>query len=105
MIDCELFREELESILGYGQRDWSKGGRSSIDPVLMFKAFVLQKFHGLSDEECEFQIRDRFSFMIFLGFIPEKLYRMRERSGISSRRWNRMAGMVPGSCSSDLSRC
>ena len=70
MIDCELFREELESILGYGQRDWSKGGRSSIDPVLMFKAFVLQKFHGLSDEECEFQIRDRFSFMIFLGLHP-----------------------------------
>ena len=36
----------------------------------MFKALVLQKFHGLSDEECEFQIRDRFSFMIFLGLHP-----------------------------------
>jgi IS5 family transposase len=68
--DWELFREELESILGYAQRDWSKGGCSSIDPVLMFKALVLQKFHGLSDEECEFQIRDRFSFMIFLGLHP-----------------------------------
>jgi IS5 family transposase len=31
---------------------------------------VLQKFHGLSDEECEFQIRDLFSFMIFLGLHP-----------------------------------
>jgi hypothetical protein len=70
VIDWELFREELESIFGYGQRDWSKGGRSSIDRVLMFKALVLQKFHGLSDEECELQIRDRFSFMIFLGLHP-----------------------------------
>ena len=54
VIDWELFREELESILGYAQRDWSKGGRPPIDPVLMFKVLVLQKFHGLSDEECEF---------------------------------------------------
>ena len=36
----------------------------------MFKALILQKFHGLSDEECEFQIRDRLSFMIFLGLNP-----------------------------------
>ena len=70
VIDWELFREELESILGYVQRDWSKGGRPPIDPVLMFKVLVLQKFHGLSDEECEFQMRDRFSFMIFLGLHP-----------------------------------
>ena len=70
VIDWELFREELESILGYAQRDWSKGGRPPIDPVLMFKVLVLQKFHGLSDEECEFQMRDRFSFMIFLGLHP-----------------------------------
>ena len=29
VIDWELFREELESVLGYSQRDWSKGGASS----------------------------------------------------------------------------
>ena len=44
--------------------------RPPIDPVLMFKVLVLQKFHGLSDEECEFQIRDRFSFMKFLELHP-----------------------------------
>lgn len=70
VIDWELFREELESVLGYAQRDWSKGGRPPFDPVLMFKVLVLQKFHGLSDEECEFQIRDRFSFMKFLELHP-----------------------------------
>ena len=48
VIDWELFREELESILGYAQRDWSKGGRPPIDPVLMFKVLVLQKFHDIS---------------------------------------------------------
>ena len=67
VIDWELFREELESVLGYAKRDWSKGGRPPFDPVLMFKVLVLQKFHGLSDEECEFQVKDRFSFMNFLG--------------------------------------
>ena len=66
VIDWELFRDELESVLGYAQRDWSKGGRPPFDPVLMFKVLVLQKFHGLSDEECEFQVKDRFSFMKFL---------------------------------------
>ena len=70
VIDRELFREELEPVLSYAQRDWSKGGRPPIDPVLMFKVLVLQKFHGLSDEACEFQIRDRFSFMNFLGLHP-----------------------------------
>jgi len=70
VIDWELFREELESILGYNQRNWSKGGRPPFDPVLMFKVLVLQKFHSLSDEQSEFQISDRFSFMNFLRLHP-----------------------------------
>ncbi|MBC8244100.1 MAG: transposase [Verrucomicrobia bacterium] len=48
VIDWELFREELESILGYARRDWSKGGRPPFDPVLMFKVLVLQKFYAMS---------------------------------------------------------
>ena len=67
VIDREMFREELESIMGYEKRDWSKGGRPPYDPVLMFKVLVLQKYHGLSDEQSETQIRDRLSFMGFLG--------------------------------------
>ena len=27
VIDWELFRDEVESVLGYAQRDWSKVGR------------------------------------------------------------------------------
>jgi len=70
VIDWELFRSELESLLGYDNRDLSKGGRPPFDPVLMLKVLVLQKYHNLSDEQTEFQIGDRFSFMQFLGLQP-----------------------------------
>lgn len=70
VIDWELFRSELESLLGYDNRDPSKGGRPPFDPVLMLKVLVLQKYHNLSDEQTEFQIGDRFSFMQFLGLQP-----------------------------------
>ena len=67
VIDWEIFRKDLESLLGYDRRDASKGGRPPFDPVLMLKVLVLQKYHGLSDDQTEFQIKDRFSFMEFLG--------------------------------------
>jgi IS5 family transposase len=70
IIDWEGFRGDLEDILGYGNRDSSKGGRPPFDPVFMFKVLVLQKFHGLSDASVEEQIADRFSFMRFLGLRP-----------------------------------
>ncbi len=43
------------------------GGRPPCDPVLMFKILVLQGLYGLSDDQAEFQIQDRLSFMRFLG--------------------------------------
>src|SRR3954449_4482061 len=45
----------------------SKGGRPPFDHVLMFKVLVLQAMHSLSDERCEYLIKDRLSFMRFLG--------------------------------------
>ena len=33
----------------------------------MFKILVLQQLHNLSDDRIEYQIRDRLSFMRFLG--------------------------------------
>lgn len=67
LIPWESFRPLLEEITGYAKRDWSKGGKPPFDPVLMFKVLVLQKFHGLSDDQTEEQIFDRSSFKIFLG--------------------------------------
>jgi hypothetical protein len=44
-------------------------GRRPYDAVLMFKILILQTLYTLSDAT-EFQIRDRFSFMRFLGLEP-----------------------------------
>jgi transposase, IS5 family len=65
-VDFEHFRFWLVEGLGYG--DGSKGGRPPFDPVSMFKALILQAQHNLSDARMEFMIRDRLSWMRFVGF-------------------------------------
>jgi IS5 family transposase len=64
-VDFELFRAELDA--GLGRSDRSKGGRPPYDPVLMFKVLVLQTLYTLSDDQTEYQLRDRLSFMRFVG--------------------------------------
>ena len=64
-IDWEAFRPKLLELLSYA--DQSKGGRAPWDPVLMLKVLVLQKYHGLSDEQTEILLLDRISFMRFVG--------------------------------------
>jgi len=61
----ELFRSELERAVP--RSDGSKGGRPAFDHVLMFKVLILQASHSLSDERTEYLIKDRLSFMRFLG--------------------------------------
>ncbi|MCC3244495.1 transposase [Methylocystis sp. WRRC1] len=65
LVDFELFRPSLESAVPRGDR--SKGGRPPFDHVFMFKILILQAMHALSDERCEYLIKDRLSFMRFLG--------------------------------------
>jgi IS5 family transposase len=65
-VEFEYFGGWLVEGLGYG--DGSKGGRPPFDPVSMFKALILQAQHNLSDARMEFMIRDRLSWMRFLGF-------------------------------------
>ena len=36
-------------------------------PVLMFKVLVLQTLYSLSDDQTEYQLNDRLSFMRFVG--------------------------------------
>jgi IS5 family transposase len=38
-----------------------------MDEVVIFKALVLQALYNLSDDQAEYQLRDRLSFMRFLG--------------------------------------
>jgi IS5 family transposase len=65
LVNFEQFRPELERAVP--RSDGSKGGRPAFDHVLMFKVLLLQAMHGLSDERCEYLIKDRLSFMRFLG--------------------------------------
>jgi transposase, IS5 family len=65
VVDFELFRPELEAALGRGDR--AKGGRPPYDAVLMFRILVLQTLYTLSDDQAEYQLRDRLSFMRFAG--------------------------------------
>ena len=66
VIDWESFRPLLEAV-------WDKpakgpGGPRPNDPLQMFKALLVQRFYGLSDEQTEYQINDRLSFQQFIGW-------------------------------------
>ena len=52
--------------------DTIRGERPNYDPVLMVNILLLQQWYNLSDPQVEREIRDRISFMNFLGY-PEKL--------------------------------
>ena len=65
LIDFEIFRPLLEEALNYG--DGRMGGRPAYDPVMMFKILILASLNNVSDEKMEFYIRDRFSWLRFLG--------------------------------------
>lgn len=66
IVEWEAFRPILDVVLKRSTRE--KGGRPPFDAVLMFKILVLQALYNLSDEQTEYQILDRLSFMQFLGF-------------------------------------
>lgn len=63
-VDFEKFRNLLEESLYKLPK--GKGGRPAYDYVLMFKILILQRYYNLSDEQIEFQINDRMTFMRFL---------------------------------------
>ena len=63
-VDFEIFRELLECRLSKEQQ--GKGGRPPYDYVMMFKIMILQRYYNLSDDQVEYQINDRMSFMRFL---------------------------------------
>lgn len=64
VIQWELFRPVLTKALYKEPK--GIGGRPPYDSLLMFKILVLQRIYNLSDDQTEFQINDRMSFMRFL---------------------------------------
>ena len=75
-IPWACFRKTLEKSLHRSKR--SKGGRPQFDAILMFKIFVLQALYNLSDDQTDYQIRDRLSFMRFLGLDLHQRIRRRD---------------------------
>lgn len=48
---------------GLKRSDCARGGRPPFDAMMMFTVLVLQALYSLSDDQAEFQIHDRLSFM------------------------------------------
>ena len=65
LVPWETFRPTLMQIRETPRK--SEAGRKPTDVLLLFKMLVLQKLYTISDEELEYQINDRLSFMQFLG--------------------------------------
>jgi IS5 family transposase len=64
-INWEVFRFTLEKATL--KEDNGLGGRPPYDRVLLFKIVFLQRYYNISDEQIEYQINDRLSFIRFLG--------------------------------------
>jgi IS5 family transposase len=68
VVRWEAFRPRLEAAWRRpAEERKSPAGRKPWDGVLMFKAIVLCELYSLSDDQVEYQLRDRLSFMRFLG--------------------------------------
>jgi len=65
LVPWETFRPILARIHEKPRK--SNAGRKPIDGVLLFKMLVLQKLYNISDEDLEYQVNDRLSFMQFLN--------------------------------------
>lgn len=83
-IDFENFRPLLNRLIAYS----SGAGHPHYDVILMFKVLIIQTFYGLSDDETEFQIADRMSFLRFCSIgandkVPDAktIWAFRERLG------------------------
>lgn len=68
-IDFEAFRPDLNRVHEKDRK--SNAGAKPFDVVLMFRVLVLQHLYNLSDDGIEYQMRDRLSFMRFLGLQME----------------------------------
>jgi IS5 family transposase len=67
LVPWESFRADIEAVvLTPDEVKKSSAGRKPMDAIVMFRLLVLQALHNLSDEQAEYQVRDRYSFTRFL---------------------------------------
>src|ERR1700716_1073670 len=67
LVPWESFRADIEAVvLTPDEMRKSSAGRKPLDAIVMFRMLVLQALNNLSDEQVEYQVRDRLSFTRFL---------------------------------------
>jgi IS5 family transposase len=67
LLPWENFRAAIEAVvLTPAAEKKSEAGRKPIDAIVLFRMLILQSLYNLSDEQIEYQVRDRLSFMRFL---------------------------------------
>ena len=67
LVPWESFRADIEAVvLTPDEVRKSSAGRKPVDAIVMFRMLVLQALNNLSDEQVEYQVRDRMSFTRFL---------------------------------------
>ena len=72
VVPWETFRSRLENVWRKAPDERkSDAGRKPWDAIVMFKAIVLCALYNLSDDQVEYQMRDRLSFVRFLGLALE----------------------------------
>ena len=68
LVPWETLRDDIEAVvLTADEARKSSAGRKPIDALVLFRMLVLQSLYNLSDEQVEYQVRDRLSFTRFLG--------------------------------------
>src|SRR3954452_15021942 len=68
VVPWEDFRARLSAVWRKPEEERkTAAGRKPWDEIVIFKTLVLQALYNLSDDQVETQIRDRLSFMRFLG--------------------------------------
>ena len=65
LVDFEIFYPDL--LAAIPRSDGRKAGRPAFHLVLMFKILLIEAMYSLSDERCEYLIKDRLSNTRFLG--------------------------------------
>src|SRR6202158_1428680 len=67
LVPWESFRGDIEAaVLTPETERNSTAGRKPIDWIVLFRMLILQSLYNLSDEQVEYQVRDRLSFTRFL---------------------------------------
>ena len=59
----------MQTVLRDADANSSKGGRPGYDEILKYKILILQRYYNISDDNTEYAILDRLSFMRFLGLV------------------------------------